>query len=142
MTVAIDPLCPSAELDLAGLAVWVRELVHWLGSGGWRPTLAGLICCAPPGLLDDARTELGRGRVIPVRWTLNAIVRHALLPLAELSLIDGQPVIPELGVTLVAVLTDPRLGPSQRREVELALMISQDYEAELAAVSGVECFVW
>ena len=131
------PIGPPTELDLDGLAPWVRELVSWLGpDGDWRSTLAGLICCAPSGLLDDARIKLGRGRVVPVPWTLNAIARHALVPLAELSLVDGQPVIPELGATLVAVLGDPRLGPVQRREVELALLESEELENELAAASA------
>jgi len=127
----IVPLDPPAEIDLDTLAPLVRELVAWLDPGDWRPTLAGLICCAPAGLLEGARDELGRGPVVPVPWTLNAIVRHALLPLAELSLVDGQPVIPELGAVLVAVLADPRLGPSQRWEVESVLIDSEDLEGEL-----------
>ncbi len=129
----IVPLDLPAEIDLDQLAPFVRELVAWLDSGDWRPTLAGLICCAPAGLLEGARAELGHGPVVPVPWTLNAIVRHALLPLAELSLVDGQPVISELGAVLVAVLADPRLGPSQRWEVENALLDSEDLEGELAA---------
>jgi hypothetical protein len=124
----------TAELDLDALAPWVRELVQWLDPE-WRPTLAGLISCAPSGLLDDARIQLGRGPVIPVPWTLNTIVRHALVPLAELSLVDGQPMIPELGAILVAVLADPRLGPRQRNEVELVLRESKALERELAAES-------
>jgi hypothetical protein len=130
---AIVPLVSPSELDLDELTRWVGELVRWLGFGEWRPTLAGLICCAPAGLLDDARLELGRGRVIPVPWTLNSIVRHALLPLAYLSLIHGDPVSPELGATLVAVLADPRLRHSQRHEVESALLESEEFEAELEA---------
>jgi hypothetical protein len=132
-TIAIVPRDPPAEIDLGGLAPWVGELVRWLDSGDWRPTLAGLICCAPPGLLDDARLELGRGPVVPVPWTLNSVVRHALLPLAHLSLVDGNPVSPELGATLVAVLADPRLGPGQRHEVETALIESEEFEGELEA---------
>jgi hypothetical protein len=129
-----EVVVPSpSELELDGLTPWVRELVRWLGFGEWRPTLAGLICCAPAGLLDDARLELGRGPVIPVPWTLNSIVRHALLPLAYLSLIHGDPVSPELGATLVAVLADPRLRHSQRHAVESALIESEEFEAELEA---------
>lgn len=131
----IVPLDPPAEIDLDTLAPFVRELVAWLDPGDWRPTLAGLICSAPAGLLEGARADLGRGRVLPVPWTLNAIVRHALLPLAELSLVDGQPVIPDLGAVLVAVLADPRLGPGQRWEVESVLIESEDLEGELAAAA-------
>ena len=70
---------------------------------------------------------------VPIPWTLNAVVRHALVPLAGLSLVDGQPVIPELGAALIDVLADPRLGPSQRREIERVLLESEDLEGELAA---------
>lgn len=132
-TSLIIALGPTTELDLDGLAPWVRELVSWLGPGESRPTLVGLICSAPPGLLDDTRSELDHGSVIPVRWALNSIVRHALLPLAELSLVNGQPVIPELVATLVAVLGDPRLGPAERHEVEFVLADSKILDAELAA---------
>ena len=131
MSWAIVPLDPPREIDLAALAPLVAELVRWLGSGEWPPTLVGLVRCAPTGLLDDARAELAGARGVPIPWTLNGIVRHALIPLAGLSLVDGQPVIPELGAALVDVLGDPRLGPSQRREVELALLESDDREGEL-----------
>jgi hypothetical protein len=129
---AIVPLGPPAEIKLDALAPLVRELASWLEPGEWPPTLAGLIRCAPPGLFDELRAQLA-GPLVPVPWTLNAIVRHALLPLAELSLMDGQPVIPELGAALVDVLADPRLGPSQRREVEVALIDSEDLAGELEA---------
>lgn len=78
------------------------------------------------------RAELGRRRGAAVPWTLAATVRDALLPLAELSLMDGQPVIPELGAALVAVLADPRLAPGQRWEVENVLLDSENLESELA----------
>jgi hypothetical protein len=60
-------------------------------------------------------------------------VCHALIPLADLSLVDGQPVIPELGVALVDVLADPRLGRGLRAAVEFALIDSEDREGELDA---------
>jgi hypothetical protein len=133
MSRAIIPLDPPAELDLDTLAPLVAELVAWLGPGEWPATLVGLVRCAPAELLDDARAELAGARGVPIPWTLNGIVRHALIPLAELSIVDGQPVIPELGAVLVGVLGDPRLGPSQRREIELALLESEDLAVELDA---------
>jgi hypothetical protein len=133
MSWAFVPLDPPGEIELATLAPLVAELVRWLGPGEWPPTLVGLVRCAPAGLLDDARAELAGARGVPIPWTLNGIVRHALIPLAELSLVDGQPVIPELGAALVDVLGDPRLGPSERWEVENVLLASEDLEGELAA---------
>jgi hypothetical protein len=132
MNWVIVPLGDPVELDLDELAPLVRELVEWLGPEECGPTLVGLVRGAPAGLLDDVKAEL-TGRMVPMPWTLNAIVRHALLPLAELSLREGQPMIPRLGAALVSMLADPRLGPSQRHEVELALLDSEDLIGELDA---------
>lgn len=96
----IVPLEYPARIDLDTLAPLVRELAQWLDPDPWPAPLVGLIRSAPAGLLADLRAELGRRRGTAVPWTLAAIVRHALLPLAELSLMDGQLVIPELGAAL------------------------------------------
>jgi len=133
--VAIMPSGPPVEIDLDTLAPFVRELVSWLGVDECPPALADLVGCAPVGLLDDVRRDVGRERDKLRPWTLNELVRHVLVPLGELSLVDGQPVIPELGAVLVSVLGDPRLGAPERDDVELILLESEDLEAHLLAES-------
>lgn len=133
--VAIVPTGPPVELDLDALAPFVRELVSWLGVDECPPALADLASRGPVGLLDDVRRDVGRERDSPHPWTLNELVRHVLVPLGELSLVDGQPVIPELGAVLVAVLGDPRLGASERDDVELILLDSEELEGHLLAES-------
>lgn len=133
--VAIVPSGPPVEIDLDALAPFVRELVSWLGVDECPPALADLVNRAPVGLLDDVRREVGRDRGSLRPWTLNELVRDVLVPLGELSLVDGQPVIPELGAVLVAVLGDPRLGAPERDDVELILLDSEVLEGHLIAES-------
>ena len=133
---AFVPLESPAEIDLDTLAPFVRVLISWLDVEECPAALVGLVRSAPGELLAEARVELAEARALAIPWTLNAIVRHALIPLAALSLVDGQPVIPELGAALVDVLGDPRLGPSHRREVEHALLDSEEFAAELDAEAG------
>ncbi|NVB37253.1 hypothetical protein G6O69_05385 [Pseudenhygromyxa sp. WMMC2535] len=133
--VAIVPSGPPVEIDLDALAPFVRELVSWLGVDECPPALADLVSRAPVGLLDDVRRDVGRERDSLRPWTLNELVRHVLVPLGELSLVDGQPVIPELGVVLVDVLGDPRLGAPERDDVELILLDSEVLEGHLIAES-------
>lgn len=133
--VAIVPSGPPVEIDLDALAPFVRELVSWLGVDECPPMLVDLVGRAPVGLLDDVRRDVGRERERLPPWTLNEIVRHVLVPLAELSLVEGQPVIPELGVVLVEVLGDPHLGARERDEVELVLLDSEVLERHLLSES-------
>lgn len=133
MPIAFVPLDPPTEIDVDSLGPWVRELVDWQTPESCPPTLVGLIRSAPRKLLGDVRRELGGCRATRVPWTLDAIVTHALVPLAELSLVDGQPVIPELGATLVSLLADPRLGNMARAAVELVLLDSEELEGVLEA---------
>lgn len=87
--------------------------VAWLGPRSAADT-HGAAHSAHTGLITDhAWAELAGSRPAPIPWTLNAIVRHALVPLAEYSLADGQPMTPEFGGMRVAVLADPHLRPSQ-----------------------------
>ena len=127
------PLGPSTEVDLNDLAFWARELVHWLGPESCPPDLVALISCAPSPSLDDLRRQLDCVDTVRIPWRLDAIVNLVLVPLAELSLVDEQPVIPDLGATLVSVLADPRLGDEARDAIELVLLDSEECEGVLEA---------
>ena len=78
------------------LAPFVVEVVAWLDE--WPPELVGLIRAAPSEVLALERVGLAECEAVEVRWGLNEIAEHALLLLAALSLVDGQPMIPQLAI--------------------------------------------
>ena len=120
-------------ITTTSLAEWVTELAECDSGLHWCPDLAGLIRSAPAGTFDASVTDYGSQPFIeeidggPARrrrvrrrvrrrhhpWTVNQIVKWAVIPLAELDVSERRPVPLRLGQALVGLL-ECRLGPATR----------------------------
>jgi hypothetical protein len=116
------------------------KLVEWIdylaecdaGGAHWCPDLAGLIASAPAGVLETNTDRYGtEGEYDPETdtheqmrehaWTVDSIVRWAVLQIVALDVCEKRLVCRELGELLVDLSTCDQLSPETADELAAAL---------------------
>lgn len=120
------------------LARWVDILADMEASGHWCPDLAGLIASAPPGSIHDQTRnyvepdEDAWGEPFPdLRphpWTVDNIVRWAVLPRAELDVYERRLPDRDLGELLCDLAGRDDLDLSAETRAEVDAMVERIWE--------------